>query len=230
MYLTTKYRKKGAWQIRTGQKISPALTDLSSLLHDGEAFIYYFKEVEKIITAVIAPSHVPLATYYPVACGNRSRTHRETRLSLWRHSTRRREFERVLNPKTLCLSPATLFVMRASSCVKYKIKSKPSPRILPNTSSSSIIEWLTRAGTVLAAAVQLRRLSPISRSTRVPKTLRYATGIIYWVISSTNQLSNYRPLKRVSDVSPWTRCTLDTLSPTNKQLPRGWTSEALTSG
>lgn len=34
-------------------KISPALTDLSSLLHDGEAFIYYFKEVEKIITTVI---------------------------------------------------------------------------------------------------------------------------------------------------------------------------------
>lgn len=34
-------------------KISPALTDLSSLLHDGKAFIYYFKEVEKIITTVI---------------------------------------------------------------------------------------------------------------------------------------------------------------------------------
>lgn len=34
-------------------KISPALTDLSRLLHDGEAFIYYFKEVEKIITTVI---------------------------------------------------------------------------------------------------------------------------------------------------------------------------------
>lgn len=33
--------------------MSPALTDLSSLLHDGEAFIYCFKEVEKIITAVI---------------------------------------------------------------------------------------------------------------------------------------------------------------------------------
>lgn len=29
------------------------MTDLSSLLHDGEAFIYYFKEVEKIITTVI---------------------------------------------------------------------------------------------------------------------------------------------------------------------------------
>lgn len=63
-----KRGERGSRQIRTGQKCSPALTDLSSLLHDGEAFIYYFKEVEKIITTVIPPSDVPQATYYPVAC------------------------------------------------------------------------------------------------------------------------------------------------------------------
>lgn len=53
---------------------------------------------------------------------------------------------------------------------------------------------LTRARPVLVA-VQPRRLSPISHSSLVPKTLRYGRGIIYWVISSTNQLSNYSPLQ-----------------------------------
>lgn len=51
-YLTTK-RGERSKANRDRVKISPALTDLSSLLHDGEAFIYYFKEVEKIITTVI---------------------------------------------------------------------------------------------------------------------------------------------------------------------------------
>lgn len=73
---------------------------------------------------------------------------------------------------------------------------------LRTASSSSVITYspawmtirLTRVRPVLVV-VQPRRLSPISRSSLVPKTLRYGRGIIYWVISSTNQLSNYSPLQ-----------------------------------
>lgn len=50
-YLTTKEARKQP-QNKDGLNISVALTDLSSQLLDGEPFICYFKEAEKIITTV----------------------------------------------------------------------------------------------------------------------------------------------------------------------------------
>ncbi len=83
-YLTTKRGKKSQAN-KDGEKISPALTGLSSLLHDGEAFIYYFKEVEKIITTVIPHLMCPKPpiTPWPAAL---SAEYRETRLSVCCHA------------------------------------------------------------------------------------------------------------------------------------------------
>lgn len=53
---------------------------------------------------------------------------------------------------------------------------------------------LTRAG--LSSSLSSYAVCPLSPApVSFPKTLRYESGIIYWVISSTNQLSNYRPLQ-----------------------------------